>query len=89
MKITMKEFGNHIIVTVKESLKFALLSMAMVLLIGLPSAYMSIYVLKIDIEIPAVITGIIIAIATFVIDYKKFHCLKRMHDNRFELLKKI
>ena len=89
MKITMKEIKNHLIVTIKESLKLALLAIAMVFLIGIPSAYISVYVLKTDSEIPAIIAGIIIAIATFVIDNKKFHCLKRMHDNRFELLKKI
>ena len=89
MKITMKEIKNHLIVTIKESIKFALLSMAVILLIGIPSAYISIYILKIDGEIPVIITGVIIAIVTFVIDNKKFYCLKRVHDNRFEILEKI
>ena len=89
MKIPMKELKNHILVTTKESIKFALLAMAIFFLIGVPMVYISIEILKIEGEISGIIVGIITAIIIVVVDHKKIHCLSKMDNSRVEIFKKI
>ena len=91
-KMILQEVKNHIVFTTIESLKFVLLTISMFFLIGAPMAYISIYVLKIDGEngeISAMITGIICAIIVVIIDHKKIHSLKKIHESRLKIWKMI
>lgn len=81
MNISMKEIKNHIAITTKESIKFALLTISIFFLIGVPMIYISVDILKINGEIPAIIIGIITAIIVLIIDHKKIHSLSKMHND--------
>ena len=89
MRIYTKELKNHIVVTTKESIKFALLAMAIFFLIGVPMTYISIEILKMNGEISGILVGIITAIIIVIVDHKKIHSLSKMHNGRVEMWKKI
>ena len=89
MKISMKEIKDHIIFTIKESIKFALLAVAIIFLLGLPMVYVFIEILKINGDVSSLIVGVITAIIIVIIDHKKVHSLSKIDNNRAEIFKKI
>lgn len=89
MGISIEDIKNHTVVTIKESMKFALLAMAIFLLIGVPIAYIFIDILKMNEEISGIIVGIIAAIITVIVDHKKIHSLNKINDRRIDMWKKI
>lgn len=75
------ETAKDCLITIwKESLKFALLGIVSLFSIGLLSIWVLSELLKIDIEISAMIAGTITAIIIFIIDIKKIHSTNKIAD---------
>lgn len=83
----MKEFIDSEIIMIKEGAKLMLLFFFLLIIIGLPLAYIS-RALNIGPKIAGTIIGIAITIMVMVIDHKKLHCWKKINDSRYKLLMK-
>ena len=81
-----RTFVGHIIFTLKETAKFMLLTFGVFFIVGMPLAGIF-YILKVDVEIAGIITGILITILVIFIDSKKTHCLRNIHDDRLDVMK--
>lgn len=89
MSISIKDIKDHIVVTIKETIKFVLHSMVTFLLIGVPMAYVFVDILKMNGEISGIIVGIVTAMIIIIIDYKKIHSLNNINDSGADIWKKI
>jgi len=89
MESNMESVKSNIKIVWKESAKFALLGIVSLFSIGLLSGYILIYILKIDMEISALISGTITAITIFIIDEKKIHSVRKINDAHSKIFKII
>ena len=83
----LKEFIDSEIIMIKEGTKLMLVFFFLLLVIGLPLAYVS-HALNVDPKIAGILIGIMITIIVMVIDHKKLHCWKKINDSRYKLLMK-
>jgi hypothetical protein len=76
---------DDIIAVIEESIKFALLAIILLFVVGTPLLYLLIKFTKIDVEVAAMLTGVIVAVLIVVIDEKKIQA----HDKTVECNRRI
>ena len=84
--MSARSFFGHIIFTIKESIKFSLLTIGTFFIVGMPIAYVC-YILKIDVRTAGMTVGVLVAILVLFVDFKKTHCLQKIHDDRLGVMK--
>jgi hypothetical protein len=80
---------DDIIVIIKESLKFALVGIVLWLVIGMSLFYLFIKFTEIDMDIGAMLTGIIIAIVIVIIENKKLHTTSKLAECNRRIIRKV
>lgn len=85
----METIKDYLIIIMKETMKFVLFGISLFFLVGLSVSYVLIEILKIDMEISAIIAGAIAAITIVVFDDKKVHAVHKVNDAYFKILKRI
>lgn len=80
---------DDIIVIVKESIKFALVAITLLLGIGTLLMYILVRFTEIDREIGAMLVGVIVAIFIVVVDDKKFHTVNKITDCNMRIIRKV
>lgn len=91
----MNAINNHmsikenVIIVLKESMKFALVSVIVFLVIGMSMAYILLYIVGMDVEMTGILTGIIVAILIATIDLKKMHTTDKMTECNTRIARKI
>ena len=84
--MSTRSFFGHIIFMIKQSIKFALLTIGTFFIVGMPIAYVC-YILKVDVRAAGIMVGVIVAILVLFVDFKRTHCLQKIHDDRLGVMK--
>jgi len=79
---------NSLITMLKESMKFALVAMAIFLVIGTSVAYILLEFVGTSVEVAGIFTGIAAAILIVIIDLKKMHTIDKMTECNRRIVKK-
>lgn len=80
-----KSIKENIVILLKESMKFALISVVIFLVVGTSMAYILLYIIGMDVEMTGLLTGVVVAILIVVVDHKKTH----IHDKIVECNRRI
>lgn len=80
-----KSIKEHIIIVLKESMKFALMGAIVFLVVGTSMAYILLEIVGMDVEVTGILTGIVVAIFIVAVDHKKI----RAHDKIVECNRRI
>lgn len=80
---------DDIIIVIKESMKFALVGVTLLLVVGTSLLYIFLKFTRIDMEIAAMLTGIIVAIFIVVADEKKIHSNNKILECNRRIIKKV
>lgn len=75
-----KSVKDDIITIVKESIKFALVGIALFLAIGTSLLYLFIKFTEIDMEIAAMFVGFVAAIVIIIVDDRKIHTVDKIAE---------
>ena len=89
MNIDNKSIKDEIMTIVKESMKFALVAITLFLGVGTSLLYLFIKFTDIDVEIAAMLTGVIVAILIVIIDMKKTHTTDKMTECNRRIIRKV
>ena len=89
METIKDDLKDYLIILLKESAKFALLSIVSLFSMALLIGYLLVEILKIDINISGAISGIITAVVIFIIDNKMTHSVSKINDAHHKLFMKI
>ena len=79
-KSNNESIKDNIITILKESMKFALIGIVLFLIIGTLLFYIFLDILKIEMEIAAMLIGIITAVLIVIIDDKKIHTVNKVAE---------
>lgn len=77
---------DNIIIILKESMKFALIGIILITIVGTLLVYMLIEYIGIETEKAAILSGIITAILIVVIDEKKIHTVNKITECNRKIL---
>lgn len=80
---------DDIIAIIKESIKFALVAITLLFVVGMPLLYILTKFTEIDIEIAAFLSGGVVAILTTVIDHKKIHVNDKILECNKRIVRKV
>lgn len=80
---------ENIIIILKESMKFALVGVALFLVIGTSIAYILLEIVGTDIEVAGILAGIVTAVLIVVVDDKKMHTHYKIAECNRRIFKKI
>lgn len=80
---------DNIIIIIKESMKFAFVGLILFLVVGISLLYLFLKFTKIDMEIAALLTGIIVAILIVIVDIKKMHTTDKITECNRKIIRKI
>jgi hypothetical protein len=80
---------DDIIAIIKVYMKFALIAIILLFVVGTPLLYLFIKFTKIDVEIAAMSTGVVVAILIVVIDEKKIHTNDKILEYNRRIIRKV
>lgn len=89
METKKESIKDDIIIVIKESMKFALVGVTLLLLIGTSLLYISLEVFGMDTEIASILIGFIVAILIVVVDDKKIHTVEKITECNRRIAKRI
>lgn len=84
-----KSIKENIIIILKESMKFALIGIALFLVIGTSIAYILLNIVGMDVEMAGILTGIVVAILIVTVDFKKMHTTDKITECNRRIARKI
>lgn len=84
-----KSIKEHIIIVLKESMKFALMGAIVFLVVGMSMAYILLYIIGMDIEMAGILTGVVTAVLIVAIDHKKIHAYDKIVECNRRIAMKI
>lgn len=80
-----RSIKDDVIIIIKESMKFALVGVTLLLVVGTSLLYILLKFTEIDIEVAAMLAGFVVAILIVIVDTKKIH----VHDKIVECNRRI
>lgn len=80
---------KHLAIVLKESMKFALVTVTLFLTVGMTIAYALLYIVGMNVGTAGTLTGIIIAILVLAVDCKWLHTHDKIVENNMRISKKI
>lgn len=89
MEMKKESFKDDVIIIIKESMKFALVSIILLLLIGTSLLYILLEIFGMNAEIVSILVGVIIAILIVVIDDKKLHTVEKVTECNRRIARRI
>ncbi len=84
-----KSIKENIIIIFKESMKFALIGVALFLVVGTSIAYILLEIVGMDVEMTGILTGIIVAVLIVIVDLKKVHITNKITECNIRIVRKI
>lgn len=79
---------DNLVTSLKETLKFALVALAIMWTLGALMIYLFIFVLNFNPDISALIAALITAILIFIVDEKKLHSYDKVHECNRKIIDK-
>jgi membrane-associated phospholipid phosphatase len=84
-----KSIKENLIIIFKESMKFALISLILFLVVGMSIAYILLEIIGMGVGMTGILTGIVVAILIVIIDYKKTHTTDKIAECNRRIIRKI
>lgn len=84
-----KSIKENIIIILKASMKFALVSVILFLVVGTLMIYILLEIVGIDIDVTVILTSIVTAVLIVVIDYKKLHTTEKIAECNRRIVRKV
>lgn len=89
MDIDNRSIKDHMFIVIKESLKFALMGIIILSVVGTSLLYILLEFTKLDKGIAAMLTGFIVAILIVIIDEKKIHSNDKIVECNRKIIRKV
>jgi biotin transporter BioY len=80
---------DDMIVIIKESIKFALVGIILILVLGTPLLYILLKFTEIDMEVAVILTGLVVAILIVVVDDKKIRTTAKITECNRRIIRKV
>jgi len=84
-----RSIKDDTITIIKESIKFSLVGITLLSVIGTSLLYILLEFAKIDMEIAAILTGVVVAVLIVIIDMKKIHAHDKIVECNRRIIKKV
>lgn len=80
---------DDVILIMKESIKFALVAITLLLVVGTLLLYLLTKFTELDVGIAATLTGVVVAILIVTIDMKKIHAYDKIVECNTRIIRKV
>jgi hypothetical protein len=80
---------DDIVAIIKECLKFSLVAIILLFVVGTPLLYLLTKLTQIDVEIAVILTGVVVAILIVIVDQKKLHVNDKVVECNRRLIRKV
>lgn len=84
-----RSIKDDVIIIIKESMKFALVGITLLLVVGTSLLYILLKFTEIDMEVAAILTGFVVAILIVIIDTKKIHVNDKIVECNRRIIRKV
>ena len=84
-----RSIKDDMITIIKESIKFSLVGITLLLVVGTSLLYILLKFTEIDMEIAAILTGFAVAILIVTIDVKKIHTSDKIAECNRRIIRKV